>query len=114
MRVAHGGGSVARELGHPADLEVDLLVNVAEQRGKRVVQRVGQDEVPAMKVTPSTMASDVSAKPELVGQEALDGHVFHVRPPGPRACIRCRTELAVGSSSWPTTLPSARNTTRSA
>ena len=39
-------GALIGELGHPPDLEVDLLVDVAEQAGERVMERVGEDERP--------------------------------------------------------------------
>ena len=39
-------GAAAAELGHAAHLEVDVLVDVPEERVERVVQRVGEDERP--------------------------------------------------------------------
>ncbi len=43
-RVAYRSAVAVGELGDPADLEVDVLVDVAEQRREGVVQGVGQDE----------------------------------------------------------------------
>ena len=112
------GSSVARraraaaELGHAADLEVDLRVDVAEQRGERVVQGVGEDERPRDERDAEHDGQRGQRQPELVGQQALDGDLPHVRPPSVR--IRSSTESAVGWSSSPTTVPSARKTTRSA
>ena len=49
QRVAHRGARVTSELGDSPDLEVDLLVNIAEQTGERVVERVGEHERPGDK-----------------------------------------------------------------
>ncbi len=68
--------------------------------------------VPEMKVTPSTIASAVSASLSLWASRPLRVTFRIGQPPSVR--IRSRTESAVGWSSSPTTVPSARKMTRSA
>ena len=107
-----GRARAAAELGDAADLEVDLGVDAAEQRGERVLQGVGQDERPGDERDPEDDRQRGQRQPELVGQQALERDVTHLTTPSSR--IRSSTESAVGWSSSLTTAPSARKTTRSA
>ena len=111
--VAHRVGGVAgRELGHAPDLEVDVLVDGADQRREGVVQGVGQDVGPGDERDAEDDGDGGQRQAELVGEQAFDGDLPHVRPPGSASARGPNPPSA--RPARPTTVPSARNTTRSA
>ncbi len=73
--------AAAAELRHAAHLEVDVLVDVAEQRVERVVQGVGEDERAGDEGDAEHDGQRRERQAELVRQQPLDGHPPHVRSP---------------------------------
>ena len=86
-----GGRAAAAELRNAADLEIDVLVDVPEERVEGVVQRVRQDEGPGNEGDPEHDGQRGEGQPELVGQQSLERDLPHVRSPV-SACARapCR------------------------
>ena len=84
--------AAAAELGHPAHLEVDVLVDVAEERVERVVQGVGEDERPGDERHPEDDGERRQRQAELVREQSLDGDPPHVRRPDCR-CAPGRTRV---------------------
>ena len=72
---------VVGEGGLAPDLEVDVLVDVAEQRGEGVVQGVGEDEGPRDEGHPEHDGHGGEGQAQLVGQQALDGDLPHLSCP---------------------------------
>ena len=107
-----GGGAAAAELGHAADLEVDVLVDVPEEAVERVVQGVGEHERPGDERHPEDDGQRGQREAELVGQQSLDGDPPHVRRPA-SGCARGPSPGS-GRRARRRPCPSARKTTRSA
>ena len=84
--------AAAAELRHAAHLEVDVLVDVAEQRVERVVQGVGEDERPGNERHAEHDGQRGEGQAQLVREQPLDGHPPHVRSPSVR--MRSSTESA--------------------
>ena len=106
------GVAAAAELGHAAHLEVDVLVDVPEQRVERVVQGVGEHERPGDERHPEHDGQRGERQAQLVGEQPLDGDLPHVRRPA-SGCARGPSRRS-GRRARRRRLPSARKTTRSA
>ncbi len=76
-----GGVAAAPELRDPADLEVDVLVDVPEERVERLVQRVGEHESPGDERDAQHDRQSGEREAELVREESFQGHPPHVRSP---------------------------------
>ena len=90
-----GGRATTAELRHAAHLEVDVLVDVAEQRVERVVQRVGEDERSGNERHADHDGQRGEGQPQLVREQSLDGHTPHVRSPG-RGCAPAPSRRSAG------------------
>src|ERR1019366_4873444 len=65
----------------PADLEIDVLIDMAEQRGERVVEGVGEDKGPRDERDPEHDGEGGEREPQLVGKQALEGDLPHLSCP---------------------------------
>ncbi len=79
---------------------------------EHVVQGVGEHERPGDEGDAEDDGERGQRQAELVGEQALNGDVPHVRPPGRPHLVQHQVGRRLVSSS--TTFPSAKNRTRSA
>ena len=98
------GRSIAVEGRLTADLEADVLVDTADQRGERVAEGVGEHQRPGNERNPEPDRQRRKRQAQLAGQQTGNRHLTHLYLPSFIICSS--TESAVGEWSSPITAPS--------